>query len=156
MAINIYHLFENSNGLVVEPDEAVEAGQFLKPVTSNEATDTSDPTASSVILVGICDGDSSDSKLVCGVAMTDVDTSDTDNRVTSLDEGVFLFLVDTSNGAVVAGNSLIVAPAADSANAIAIQDSALTTMIRPVGIAMSPANTTGEYCIVKLNIGGGR
>lgn len=125
--------------------ETVTAGAFLKPVGSTElTTSTYKNAATAAIQVGLCDA-SGDEALLCGISMDAKTYSSTsnDNTISVASRGIFLLEV---NDAVTAGAMVCPEQGDTDADTIVVAEAGG----RQMGVALTPASTGGEYCLVLM------
>jgi hypothetical protein len=124
--------------------ETVTAGDFLKPAGSTELTTSTYKTAATAALgVAKCDANG-DEALVCGVALDSKTYSATsvDNTIDVASRGVFLMCINAAvtNGQMVCqmggATNMYVTPAEAGG--------------RQIGVAITAANTQGEYIVVLM------
>jgi len=139
----------------VSETNGIDAGQFVKCVSSTEATATS--TVVDKILVALCD-DAADEDLVCGVALEDA----SDGEVIAIaTRGIFRFQTEvTNNGAITAGCVLQVGDQAVSGagavtDGIEVEKYDAADGARPIGQALTTSDTDNEFVVCRFNLGNG-
>ena len=148
--------FGQYSATVDSTETTISAGDFVVPVgTTNEiaiaATSTSyyKTTATANILVKQADS-SADESRVCGMAL-DTKTysalTGVDNTITIGTRGVF---VVRTNAAVTVGQGICLMANCGTQNYVTPAESGG----RVIGLALTPADTQGEYIVLLMNISG--
>lgn len=124
---------------VVNEANGIDAGNFVKPSGSTEATTTTykRPVANSLILVSDCDANG-DEALVCGIALDDQATNG--QTVSVATQGIFLF---QASAAVTQGNAVC-----QVASAASFKVKQAEAGGRPIGIALTSCSAGDEYVLV--------
>jgi len=136
----------------VSETNGIDAGQFVKCVSSTEATATS--TVVDKILVAMCD-DAADEDLVCGVALEDGDNGEIISIAT---RGIFRFQSEQNNGAITAGAVLqvgdqAVSGAGATTDGIEVELYDAADSARPIGQALTTSNTDDEFVVCRFDLG---
>jgi len=125
----------------------IDAGQFVKCVSSTEATATS--TVVDKILVSAANA-AGDEDLVCGVALEDGDNGEVISIAT---RGFFRFKTEMNNGAITAG--LVVQVGDQSTDGLEVEKYAPADGARPIGQALTTSNADDEYIVCRFSLGNG-
>jgi len=125
----------------------IDAGQFVKCVSSTEATATS--TVADKILVSAADA-ATDEDLVCGVALEDGDDGEVISVAT---RGIFRFKTEQNNGAITAG--AVLQEGDQSTDGLEVELYAPADGARPIGQALTTSNADDEYVVCRFDLGNG-
>jgi len=126
--------------------DSISAGDFVKCVSTVEATATS--TVTDKILVSMADA-SGDEDTVVGLALED----GTDGQVISVaTRGIFRFQTEVTTHSIVVGAE---AQVADIANAIEVEGYDPTDGARPIGQFLTGSNADDEFAVVRMDMGNG-
>ena len=142
--MTIYSDSEDISTFTAYTGEAISAGMFVKATGTTEITTSTAIDTVDLIQVMKCNA-AGDEDTAVGIAVHDA----ADNSYISIrTSGIFRFPIDATNGAIVAGNTVQVC-GDTSAYQIELYDS--TDGARPMGVALTPADTTAEYVLVAMN-----
>jgi predicted RecA/RadA family phage recombinase len=138
----------------VSETNGIDAGQFVKCVSTVEATATS--TVVDKILVSMCD-DAADEDVVVGVALEDADNGEVISIAT---RGIFRFQSEQNNGAITAGAVLqvgdqAVSGAGATTDGIEVELYAPADGARPIGQALTTSNADDEFVVCRMSMGNG-
>jgi hypothetical protein len=125
--------------------ETVAAGDFVKPVGSTELTTATYKTAATAaVKVELCNGAGNEA-LVCGISMDAKTYSATavDNTVDVATRGIFLVPI---NAAVTIGLGVCLMADCGTQNYVTPSEAGG----RMVGVALTPADTQGEYILMLM------
>lgn len=131
----------------VSETNGIDGGQFVKCVSSTEATATS--TVVDKILVSACDA-AGDEDTCVGVALEDGDNGEVISVAT---RGIFRFQTEVNNGSITAG--AVVQVGDQDTTAIEVELYAAADGARPIGQALTTSNADDEFIVCRMEMGNG-